>query len=194
MNQLVRVHPDLVDELLDATTALDEAQRATLSGERRNMKALSERRQAAMEDLLTRANQIIEANGRSSAGHSDDILRTLQATGDPEAARLFREGHLTTSLEPTSNLDGLTAWFDQSGAATASTERAQRRSLRQAVEQAAEDLTATEQDLRGAQAEADRLQREARAAAKRVEKLTGQRDQRQRALDDAERARTDAEQ
>ena len=100
VNQLVRRHHDKVDELLQVTGELGDAQRDALTGGERDLRAVSERRQELLDELLTMARHVIDESGRSSSAHEDDIARTLQATTDPDLGRQLRAGRLTTALEP----------------------------------------------------------------------------------------------
>ena len=188
VNQVVRTAPEKVDELLAVTRELEDAQREALAGKRGDLRSLSARRQMTMDELAARAARLIDDRGGSSSAHRDDIVRTLQAATDPELADQLREGRLTAALEPVSALAGLTAWFEESGAAEVTTDRDSRRRLERAVEAAKEELSEAERELQEAQAEADDLRTELDRTTKRIEKLTRTSEQRRTKLEEARRA------
>lgn len=189
VNQLVRRHPDKVDELLQVTGELGDAQRDALTGGERDLRAVSERRQELLDELLTMARHVIDESGRSSPAHEDDIARTLQATTDPDLGRQLRAGRLTTALEPVSALEGLTAWFNESGAAKAASSRDRKRDRDRARQEAEKDLAATARNVERTRAEVDRLRHALAEAEERLGRLEQERAERKQALDRARRRR-----
>jgi hypothetical protein len=187
VNQVVRRHPDKVDELLRVTDELGATQRDALTGGQRDLRAVSERRQEQLDQLLTLARQVIDDSGRSSSAHEDDIARTLQASTDPDLGRQVRAGRLTTGLEPVSALEGLTAWFDESGAAGAAARRGRERDRDRARREAENDLATAERNVERARAEVDRLRHALAEAEERLSRLEQERAERKEALDRARR-------
>jgi hypothetical protein len=186
VNQLARTHREQLDELLDVTDAVANAQRAALSGKGDDLRSVGERRQRILDDLVTRAEAVIDESGRSSVSRRDDIVRTLQASSDAAQAELLRQGRLATALEADSALEGLAAWFESSGEMTAASKRAHRRNRDQAARAAEQALEAAEGELRSAAAEVDRVQAQLREAKRRVDRA---RKQRQTRADELEKAR-----
>jgi chromosome segregation ATPase len=144
-----------------------------------------------MDELSARTVRIIEEAGRSPSAHQDDIVRTLQATSDPDLARELRRGRLSAALEPVSALSGLTTWFEESGAAEAASNRDRQRGLERAAEEAEAALFAAERDLATTQSELSRLQVQLRDATLQVEQLTRLCDQRRDELAGAHKALAD---
>src|SRR5436309_5904221 len=69
VNQLVRRHPEKLDELLEAGAALRRAQRKVLSGIRSaEFREASERRRRLVTGLVRMAEEILRESGRTSAG------------------------------------------------------------------------------------------------------------------------------
>lgn len=189
VNQVVRRHPDKVDELLEATNELGDAQRDALTSGKRDLRAVTERRQRLLDELLAMARRVIDDSGRSAAAHEDDIARTLQATTDPDLGRQLRAGRLTTALEPVSALEGLTAWFDESGAAQAASNRDRRRDRDRARREAEKDLATAERNVERVRAEVDRLRHALAEAEGRLSRLEEERADRNEALARARRRR-----
>jgi len=188
VNQLVRRHEGTVDELLEATAATEMAQRQSLAGKRTNLRGLSEQRQKLIDELLAQAEHILEEAGRSSPAHQDDIVRSLQASSDPDLARQLRQGRLVTALEPVSSLSGLTAWFEDSGAAETASKRDRQRRLEQTRRQAEQALAEAERDVQQAESDKERLRRDLAKAARRIARLTQLREQRRVELEATRRA------
>ena len=113
VNRFVRVHHEELAEFLDLTTELSDAQRKAMAGGKADLRGLSERRQRMMDELVKQTLAIIDAAGRSSTADEDDIVRTFQASNDPDLANQLREGRLVNALRPGSTLAGLPAWSDE---------------------------------------------------------------------------------
>ena len=188
VNRLVRVDPDMLDEYLDVTRELDDAQRDALAGNKGDMRGVAARRQRLLDELVKRTTGILEASGRPSATHEDDIVRSLQAASDPELAQQLRAGRLASALEPVSALTGLTSWFEESGAMASASSREQQRNREQASRAADDELAEAERELRDAEADVDRLQGELQAAQRRVGKAKQQHDKRRKASEKARHA------
>lgn len=194
VNQLARQRAGELDELLDVTRALEEAQRQALTGSAGDLRTLRDRRQRLIDELTQHAQRIIEESGRPATTHVDDVVRTLQATSEPELAERVREGRLSTPLVAESGLAGLQEWFETSGASSAAAEHDRRRARERAVEDAAGALDAAEHEVRAAEAEVAHLRRRLREAERRVERLAVERDARRDELATARAAVDDEEQ
>jgi hypothetical protein len=191
VNQLGRAHRSQLEDFLEATTAVEDAQRDALAGRDVDLRVVGERRQRLLDDLVTRAAAVIEASGRSPGAHRDDITRTLLASSDGAQAEQLRRGRLVTALEPASALEGLASWFEQSGAMTAAAKRGQRRNLAHAATAAEEALQSADDALAAAEAEVERLQDELRSGKQRVQRARRERAKRAADLDGARRALDD---
>jgi hypothetical protein len=189
INQLVRAQPQEVDALLDATNALDHAQRTALAGGGADeVRAARERRQRLVDQLARQARAILDHAGRSSAAHEDDVVRTLQASSDPALAEQLRAGRLATALEPVVDLSGLATWYEQSGAMQTAAHDAEARHRADLVTAAEIEVGSAERDLADAEAQVERLQAQLRTAKRRVKKAESTLSRQRRALDDSRRA------
>ncbi|WP_448810445.1 transposase [Agromyces bauzanensis] len=184
VNQLVRRHPDELDELHDLGEELREAQ---ASGDGRALTRIGGERRKLLSTLLQRAIELADAaDGSPSRAVLDEVEQTfIAATVDEAASGALATGRLVRSLQAVGfepvDLDGAVA-----GEASAAP-RPKRRLERTARER---EGPAGDRAERAAQAERDARAERDRAARKQAE--TDLRDARERA-DAAQRALAEAE-
>ena len=112
VNQLVREHPDAIDELLDLGTDLRDAQAA---GDGKALTNIGSERRKLVSALLKQATEIADAADRSpSRAVLDEVEQTLiAATVDEAAGEALRTGRLVRSLQAVGfedvDLDGAVA-------------------------------------------------------------------------------------
>jgi hypothetical protein len=186
VNQLVREHPDAIDELLDLGSDLRDAQAA---GDGKALTNIGSERRKLVSALLKQATEIADAADRSpSRAVLDEVEQTLiAATVDEAAGEALRTGRLVRSLQAVGfedvDLDGAVA-----GEASASrpAKRRSARPARRGKEATADDeATARRTERDGAaRAERDRAQRE--GAETDVREARERAEQAQRALAEAE--------
>ena len=188
VNGFVRVHHEELAEFLDLTTELSDAQRNAMAGGKADLRGLSERRQRMMDQLVKQTLAIIDAAGRSSTAHEDDIVRTFQASNDPDLANQLRDGRLVNALRPGSTLAGLPAWSDELVESEPASVRKQRAKLERAERAAQDELADADSEVRAAQAEVDRLQEALRRAERDAQQALRRQEQRRVALEKAREA------
>ncbi|WP_448005141.1 hypothetical protein [Agromyces bauzanensis] len=169
LNQLVRRHPDELDELHDLGEELREAQ---ASGDGKALTRIGGERRRLLTALLQQAIQLADAADRSpSRAVLDEVEQTLiAATVDEAASRALDTGRLVRSLQAVGfepvDLDGAVAGEASAAPATkrraARAARAERPTKRTGgpKEPGDERRAAREQAERDAQAERDRAARE----------------------------------
>ncbi|NIZ92835.1 hypothetical protein [Kineococcus rubinsiae] len=112
VNQLVRRHPDVVDQLGALGSRLREAQLSLAGAE---LRALTTEQQKVTATVRALAEQDAAADGAPlSSSVGDQVVQTLRAAlADEDAATAVRSGRLTTHLEHTGfgpvDLDGAVA-------------------------------------------------------------------------------------
>ena len=189
VNRFVRVHHEELAEFLDLTTELSDAQQKAMAGGKADLRGLSERRQRMMDQLVKQTLAIIEAAGRSSTADEDDIVRTFQASNDPDLANQLRDGRLVNVLRP-----GFDARRVCPLGPTNSSNRSPRRSASNAPSWngpsalAQDELADADSEVRAAQAEVDRLQEELRQAERDAQQALRRQEQRRAALEKAREA------
>jgi hypothetical protein len=211
VNQLVRRHPDRVDELIAAGRELAQAQRRLLSGVRDgSLREATARRRELLAELTDVAAGIVAEAGAAAASHRPAISATLEAASlDAAAAEQVRAGRLSADLPVPSGFGGVagltvvpdTAPADDPRddgarraaeaaleAATAQVERSRRRAASAAEERAEARRTAI-----AAAEEAERLEQRAELARRRAAEDNEHADQAERLADEAERALGEAE-
>jgi hypothetical protein len=210
VNQLVRRHPDRVDELIAAGRQLAQAQRRLLSGVRDDsLREATAHRRELLAELTGVAVGILAEAGAATATHRPAISATLEAASlDAAAAEQVRAGRLSTDLPAPSGFGGVagltvvpdrdTAPTDEGTprddearrateaaleAATAQVEASRRRAA-SAVEERAEArrgaIAATE--------EAERLEQRAEQARRKAAEANEHADEADRRAGEAERA------
>jgi hypothetical protein len=193
LNQLVRRHPDLVDQLLVHGRAAAAAQREVLAGDDATaFRDADRRRRAAVSELL-------DAAGALGSAHLDEIEASLQAASlDPDGAGAqLRQGRLSAAIPPAAGFDlALAGWSadvparprrpggpvagdqgpDHDDDVTQAAERARRnearrraRELSRAAEEAEAQLRDLERDLSRLQARVDEARRQAAEARRRAD-------------------------
>jgi hypothetical protein len=186
VNQLVREHPDAIDELLDLGSDLRDAQAA---GDGKALTNIGSERRKLVSALLKQATEIADAADRSpSRAVLDEVEQTLiAATVDEAAGEALRTGRLVRSLQAVGfedvDLDGAVAGEASAGRPV------KRRSARPArrEKEAAADGEATARRAErddAARAERDRAKREGAEAD--VREARERAEQAQRALAEAE--------
>lgn len=185
LNQLVREHPDAIDELLDLGTDLREAQAA---GDGKKLTGIGSERRALVSALLEQATGIADAADRSpSRAVLDEVEQTLiAATVDEAAGAALRTGRLVRSLQAVGfedvDVDGAVAGAASTGLPA---RRRAARGARRGTEPSGDGDTTTSraerEDAAAARnrAERDRADADVREARERAE-------QAQRALAEAE--------
>lgn len=184
VNQLVREHPDAIDELLDLGSDLRDAQAA---GDGKALTSIGSERRKLVSALLKQATEIADAADRSpSRAVLDEVEQTLiAATVDEAAGEALRTGRLVRSLQAVGfedvDLDGAVA--GEASAGRPVKRRSARPSRRE--KDADDEATArrTERDD-AARAERDRAKREGAEAD--VREARERADQAQRELAEAE--------
>jgi hypothetical protein len=105
VNQLARLHPDPVAELISAGEELRRAQQAAFRAERggESLREATNAERAAVRTLTRHAQSILQAGGRSaSAAALERIASTLRgAAVDPDAAPLLLAGRLAGEVGST---------------------------------------------------------------------------------------------
>lgn len=188
VNRVARARPGVVADLLEAGTAVQQAQERTLGGDRSQLRDRVEQRRAVVRQLTDDA---VELAGDS---HRDEIDATFEAASiDPEVGGLLQRGLLTTAVPRPSGFEVL-AGMDF-GAAPAP---------RPAASDEDDDgAEGADDDEAGAEAEAaaaeerERLERLLGEADEAVETTQARLEQAERTLAEAEqeveRARSDAQ-
>lgn len=187
MNQVARQHPDDVKELLEAGSALRQAQRKVLSGVRDGgFREAMDRRRHVVTRLTKAAEQILHDSGHASAGAIESVTATLEAASlDEETAGQVRAGRLSRELPAPAGFGAATGLELVPGEPEPKEERpAKPGKVREAAAREAKELaTAAAQARRRsikARGDADRLEakaerlkqeaEEARAAAREAAK------------------------
>jgi hypothetical protein len=191
LNRTVRRHPELKDEVLEATTELADAQETLLAdGDRSAFEAGLTRHRDAVERLLAEARVELERSGASDA-----LLERARTTVEAIAAdeRLREElsvGRLTREHEaggfgalagldvptgdrpePPSEGKAARRRAEQAGREARLLEREVERARRQ-LDQARSRLTAAEEEVAAREDEVRRVQREAARARAVVDELS----------------------
>jgi len=191
VNQLVREHPDAVDELLDLGAELRDVQAA---GDGKALTGLGSERRRLVSGLLQQASSIADAADRSpSRAVLDEVEQTLiAATVDEAAGESLRTGRLVRSLQAVGfedvDLDGAVAGEASVGRPTRKRPAPSRgggtvRSLGRGGRLKAGD---EEADAAAAQREAVARAGERKRAEADVEEARGRAAAAQRALDEAQ--------
>lgn len=112
VNQTVRAHRPLVDQLLEAGDAVRRAQRRALSGMRRTaMREATRQRRARIDELTAVATDILQAHGVAADSHRADIAATFDAaSADDEAAELLVSARLSQALPVAAGLSTLSGF------------------------------------------------------------------------------------
>jgi hypothetical protein len=105
VNQVARRRSREVDELLEAGSALQRAQRKVLSGVKSvDFREASEHRRAAVTRLVRAAEEILRESGRGAANAAEAVRSTFEAASlDDEAGGLVRAGRLSKELPAPAN-------------------------------------------------------------------------------------------
>jgi hypothetical protein len=182
INQVVRRHPEELQELLRAGDELRRAQQKALSGVKSaDLRDAADRRRAALQPMVDAAEAVLEEADRSSAAHTEAAQATFEsASVDEDAARQVREGRLAKELPAPSGfgaVSGLAVVPGEGGQTRAPTAKQQ-----QADQRARQQAERERRAVQEAKEEAEKLDREARDADRRAFK----------AEQDASRARTEA--
>jgi hypothetical protein len=178
VNQLVRRHPDRVEELVAAGRALAQAQRRLLSGVRDDsLREAAARRRELLAELTDLAVGILGEAGAATATHRPGITATLEAASlDATAAEQVRAGRLSADLPAPSGfggVDGLVLVPDQDPAAAedAPGEDAARRAAEDALDAARALVEESRRRAASATEERAEARRRAIAAAEEAERL-----------------------
>jgi hypothetical protein len=210
INQLVRAHPDEVEELFEVTGTLRNVQRHVLSGGRASeLREAGEERAKVVARLTKLAEAILEASGRPATPSTLSAIRDsfIATASDDEGAERLRNGRLERELAPGAFVDvgGLTlvpepeadskadtADDASDGSAVLETRRvlgeahASLKDARQALRDARREADALERD-------ADEVERQAKAAREEADFSRRAADARKTDVDEAERAVKDAD-
>jgi hypothetical protein len=180
VNQVVRGEPEALEELLDASAAMHQAQSALLSGgDPAAFRSGSDRLRAAVRKLTELAVKVaVDAGHGDSASVMGRIERTLftSATGDEAARELLRRGRFVGDVAPA---DGLTL----GGFEVATTPAPAPAPKAAKAAQAEKESKASAQARRKAELEVERLEALAGEIAKQATRAT----KRAEALDAAAR-------
>lgn len=176
LNQVARRHPQLVEDLIDAHRQLREADRADA------LRAASEKRRHAVDEILDAAAKILSASGHSYAGAVQDrITRTLLAAASDEATEeALSAGTLERPVEVSAQwprlpdpppVDGQPQDDDRLEEVERLEDRAREMAeTAAALEQRARDTRGALDEARQRYLAADREAREAAAAARAAQK------------------------
>ncbi|NAZ81818.1 hypothetical protein GTR02_08290 [Kineococcus sp. R8] len=167
VNQLVRRHPDVVDQLAQLGSALRNAQRSLAGAQLRALSGEQQQLTAAVRGL---AEQDAADEGVAlSPAVGEQVVQTLRAAlADEDATAAVRSGRLTTHLEHTGfgpvDLDGAVALPRAAPSSPATREDAPARDAerKQADERAARER---EEQRRAARADVERAEQEVTRAA-----------------------------
>lgn len=220
VNQLVRRHPDKLDELFSATDRLRRAQRKVLSGGKATaLREATDERRRIIDELTRSATDILTDGGHAAAQATlNGVASSLMSVAaDPDAAELVRAGRLTRELQAESIVGELGGALtlvdggadvdeDEDGGGGKADARAIR-AARERVNEARERVQAARRALKEAEAEAiertresDEAERAAKAAHEAAEFARRASDARKAeaeeaasALEDAERALDEAD-
>jgi len=186
VNQLVRAHPDTIDELLELGAELREAQ---ADGDGKALTRIGSERRKFVSAALATATEIADAADRSpSRAVLDDVEQTLiAATVDEAAGGALRTGRLVRSLQAVGFED-----VDLDGAVAGEASGARRKSEGVERSSGASRKTRSTGSARSAKGE-QRGGAEKGAAAGRAEQAREERAEREQA-ERAERRRAEREQ
>jgi hypothetical protein len=208
VNQLVRRHPDRVDELIAAGRQLAQAQRRLLSGVRDDsLREATARRRELLAELTGAAVGILAEAGAATATHRPAIAATLEAaSADDGAAERVRAGRLSADLPAPSGFGGVagltvvpdTAPADEATPGDDDARRAAEAALEAATAQvegsrrqaasAAEERAEARRAAITAAEEAERLEQRAEQARRKASEANEHADEADRRAGEAERA------
>ncbi len=180
LNQLARQDPEGIDRLLDTSESLRRAQHEDGG----DLRALHAQTRAQVATLVTRAQSIVEANGRKATqALKKQVAQSLMAAAaDERAGEQLRAGRLTRELEPGGFEPSGDDLFVPRAPQAPSSPRRQEAEAR--VTTLAQEAEAASAHAKGLAEEADRAQRVARRARARAEDAA--------AAAESKRARADA--
>ncbi|HJU81496.1 MAG TPA: hypothetical protein VJ796_07070 [Acidimicrobiia bacterium] len=176
VNQLSRVREVDIARLLKAGEALEEAQRAVLTGKPADFEKARKEEGEAVRALRKAVPDVLPG---ASAAVLDRIAQTLRAASTAEGRARLREGRLTEDLEPAGfeAFAGLPAMAPAKGAKAATKQPNRKRALlvekqkegRDKVKAAAAEARELEKEARATEAAARKAALAAEAAQKRAE-------------------------
>ncbi len=194
VNQLSRLEPGALGELLDAGEALRTVQERVLrqSVPPESLRDAAARQREAIERLTERAREVLERAGRpASAALVERIASTLQAAAlDEDGRRLLKAGRLTRELEPAGfeAVAGLPIETVAPSSPTARDELARQRQRREERRRRRHELRQQAQALgraaRDAEREADRAEARAADARRRAHRMRAEADKAEAELAD----------
>jgi hypothetical protein len=182
VNQLARLYPREVAELVKAGDALRKAQRDVLAGKKgADVREASRNQHELADDLVDGAREILEqAGGKATPTTAQRISGTLRAaSSDPGAAKLLRKGRLSEDVESVGFGPLLHVVSQRKGRSRPLRNRARERAAAQkkrkqeAVAQARKESIAARKAADKAAREAKRAQERAEAAERRAASLEG---------------------
>jgi hypothetical protein len=176
VNQLSRVREVDIARLLKAGEALEEAQRAVLTGKPADFEKVRKEEGEAVRALRKAVPDVLPG---ASTAVLDRVAQTLRAASTADGRARLKEGRLTDDLEPAGfeAFAGLPAMAPAKGAKAATKQPNRKRALlvekqkegRDKVRQAAAEARELEKEARATEAAARKAALAAEAARKRAE-------------------------
>lgn len=166
LNQLSRLHPAELGELFEVTDGLRKAQRRVMSGAKAGeLRTATDARNAVVAKLTNLAAAVLEGAGHGVAASTLAAISDsfVAVASDQNGGAGLRAGRLERPLEPSSVVDvgGLTLVEPLSGEDAGLAGETTSGELRLAASQVRVRLKEAKDAARSAQAEAERLAREA---------------------------------
>jgi hypothetical protein len=195
INQVARGYHDDVEELLEVGRQLRGEQQKVMTGKGRSgVHEVGARRRAVVDRLTRMAGDVLEAAGRGSGSHLEEIADTfLAASVEEEVATLVEAGRLDRERKPSTDLGamlgfaGVSEDLAEGGQGTKRGATRDRASERDAIEQRAA-IEALERQARRARQEADHAAKRAEEARRAASTAKEVAERRARAAREAEKA------
>jgi hypothetical protein len=185
LNQLARLNPTGIEELIAAGDELSAAQRRALSAKGKGadaLRAAAAQRRDVVKKLVTEAAGLLPG-GAANAAQQEALTASLEAASvDPDAAAALQEGHLEKEIEAPSGfgeLGGLTLVPDAEPEADPAAEEEGRkaeeaerqRKYEEAVDKADREVDKAEAEVARLEEQLERSRQKAEEAKKRRAEL-----------------------
>lgn len=182
LNQVARAQPDMVDELVEAGSAVQRAQTAAIgSGDPGDLRAAAQRRRQIVSDLARSAAEL------AGSTHHDEAVATLDAASvEDDVAALLRHGRLTKDVPPPSGFGMAAIAQPAGGLSRPERRRAELERLRRDLERAEDAVVAAEENAARADERLTAAEADAEAAQGELDRARGDRDRSRAALAEAE--------